>query len=392
MFAAAQDAQPTQATVPPQQSGVFRVGSGVTAPKLLFKKEPMYSEEARKARLVGRVVLSIVVAEDGTPQNPRVVRGLGLGLDEMAIEAVRTWRFDPGKKEGKPVKVAATVEVNFRLLPDGIVAPAIAWHLTNISFQSPALFSRPTITKVVYPPQSQEQGSFTLSLEVDETGVPKNVRLEKSSDVQNGSAIMAAVQNWRFSPGLQDGKPVVAPCTMSFVLGDVASQAAAIPPQPPRAVDSAKAAAIEELMTLTNSEELIRRTFESQNAFVPQIERALPQEGLTPEIRGKIREESQILQKELVALMIDAVSPQRHKQEYIRLYDEVFTTEEVQGMLAFYKSPIGEAMLKKTPIVMGRSTILAQQLMAGAGPEIQKRINAWAEMMKQKYGITANGK
>ncbi len=96
--------------------GVFRVGNGVSAPRLIKKVEPEYSEEARKAKYQGTVVLAVQVWEDGRAHNVRVVRSLGLGLDEKAIEAVREWRFVPGRKENQPVKVTATIEVNFRLL------------------------------------------------------------------------------------------------------------------------------------------------------------------------------------------------------------------------------------------------------------------------------------
>jgi TonB family protein len=96
--------------------GVYRIGGGVSAPQVLFKVEPEYSEEARKAKFQGTVLLSIIVDEGGKPKDVRVVRALGLGLDEKAMEAVQKWRFRPGQKDGKPVAVAAMVEVNFRLL------------------------------------------------------------------------------------------------------------------------------------------------------------------------------------------------------------------------------------------------------------------------------------
>ncbi|MGO9230652.1 MAG: energy transducer TonB [Bryobacteraceae bacterium] len=96
--------------------GVYRVGNGTSAPVLLYKKEPEYSEEARKAKYQGTVVLAVEVDPSGRAINPRVVRSLGLGLDEKAMEAVRQWKFKPGYHNGKPVTVAATIEVNFRLL------------------------------------------------------------------------------------------------------------------------------------------------------------------------------------------------------------------------------------------------------------------------------------
>lgn len=96
--------------------GAYRVGGGVSPPAVLFKVEPEYSEEARKAKFQGTVILSIVVDPSGQARDIKVVRPLGLGLDEKAIEAVRKWRFKPGLKDGAAVPVMATVEVNFRLL------------------------------------------------------------------------------------------------------------------------------------------------------------------------------------------------------------------------------------------------------------------------------------
>ena len=98
--------------------GVFRIGGGVSSPRLLSKVEPEYSEKARKANHQGVVSLSVEIWEDGLAHNIRVVRSLGLGLDEKAVEAVKQWRFRPGKKDGKPVRVHAQVAVSFRLLQD----------------------------------------------------------------------------------------------------------------------------------------------------------------------------------------------------------------------------------------------------------------------------------
>lgn len=96
--------------------GVFRVGGGVSAPELLFKVDPEYSEPARKAKFQGTVVLNLVVQRDGSVRDIRIVQSLGLGLDEKALEAVKQWRFRPGLKNGQPVDVSAIIEVTFRLL------------------------------------------------------------------------------------------------------------------------------------------------------------------------------------------------------------------------------------------------------------------------------------
>ena len=95
--------------------GVFRVGGGVSAPRILYQPDPEYSEPARKAKYEGTVVLWLIVGPDGRPHDIRVTRSLGLGLDEKAIEAVRQWKFEPARKNGQPVSVQINVEVDFRL-------------------------------------------------------------------------------------------------------------------------------------------------------------------------------------------------------------------------------------------------------------------------------------
>ncbi len=96
--------------------GAYRIGGGVSPPSILYKVEPEYSEEARKAKFQGTVLLYVVVDEKGNPRDIKILRPLGLGLDQKAVEAVEKWKFTPGKKDGKPVPVQAQIEVNFRLL------------------------------------------------------------------------------------------------------------------------------------------------------------------------------------------------------------------------------------------------------------------------------------
>jgi protein TonB len=96
--------------------GAYRVGNGVSAPRALSTPDPEFSEEARKNKWQGTVILYAIVGIDGRAHNVRVVRSLGMGLDEKAIEAVaRDWRFDPGRKDGRPVPVEINIEVNFSL-------------------------------------------------------------------------------------------------------------------------------------------------------------------------------------------------------------------------------------------------------------------------------------
>jgi TonB family protein len=95
--------------------GAYRVGSGVSAPRALYAPDPQYSEEARKAKYQGTVTLWLIVDAQGRAQQVKVARSLGMGLDEQAIAAVRTWKFQPAEKDGRPVAVQINVEVNFRL-------------------------------------------------------------------------------------------------------------------------------------------------------------------------------------------------------------------------------------------------------------------------------------
>ena len=85
-------------------------------PRVLYKQEPAYTEEARAAKLQGTVVLSVTITEPGRAEDIRVVRSLDPGLDAQAMEAVKQWQFAPAIKDGTPVRMVATIEVNFRLL------------------------------------------------------------------------------------------------------------------------------------------------------------------------------------------------------------------------------------------------------------------------------------
>ena len=96
--------------------GVMHIGGGVSRPVVLYQVEPEFSEEARKAKFSGNVEVYIWVDTDGRPSHIRVVRGVGMGLDEKAVEAVRQYRFKPAMKDGKPVQVDLYIDVNFQIL------------------------------------------------------------------------------------------------------------------------------------------------------------------------------------------------------------------------------------------------------------------------------------
>ena len=95
--------------------GVYKVGGGISAPTAISAPDPDYTEEARRAKKQGTCVLWLIVDSTGHPRDIRVVRGLGFGLDAKAIDAVKQWRFQPALKDGTPVDVQISVNIDFHL-------------------------------------------------------------------------------------------------------------------------------------------------------------------------------------------------------------------------------------------------------------------------------------
>lgn len=94
---------------------VYRPGRGVSIPHGTYMPSAEYSEKARKKKIQGNVTLSAIITSTGEVADVKVDKGLGYGLDEKAVEAVRRWKFQPAMKDGKPVSVGIMIETNFRL-------------------------------------------------------------------------------------------------------------------------------------------------------------------------------------------------------------------------------------------------------------------------------------
>jgi len=204
----------TEATLP---AGVYRVGNGVTKPSVIHQVDTSYSTEAVKARLVGTVLLRAIVGIDGKPSDFEVRRGLGLDLDERAIEAVSNWQFGPGTKDGQPVKVRVQIEMSFAL-GDRDVQPA-RWHTAQVGFHLRKGSERPVIDTVVAPHVADGAPSATakLTFDIDEKGDPVNIRSAKASDKDWARSATEALRQWKFTPASQNGNPVLVPCSMEFV-------------------------------------------------------------------------------------------------------------------------------------------------------------------------------
>ena len=203
----------------PLPEGVYRIGNGVTSPSVVSKFDPEYAEEARIAKMSGTVKLPAVVGVDGKARDVHVVKSVGLGPDEKAVEAVSTWRFNPGLKDGMQVPVMVEVEVNFRLSRE-----RGAWALSRAVFHPPEGATRPVITVAPYPPiytPAGRTGNAAISFDVDPNGIAENLHIEKSSDPALESEVIRIVRGWQFRPGMKGGQPVSVPCTLEFIEGNV---------------------------------------------------------------------------------------------------------------------------------------------------------------------------
>jgi len=103
-----------QPAEPARSPEFVKIGPGVTPPEVVKKKDPKYTREAREAELEGLVMVEADIGPDGRVHDARVLRPLGMGLDQRAVDAVKKWKFKPAMKDGHPVWVQVTVEVLFR--------------------------------------------------------------------------------------------------------------------------------------------------------------------------------------------------------------------------------------------------------------------------------------
>jgi len=98
--------------------GAIHIDKSVTPPVLLYSVQPEFSKKARKAKFGGKVQVYLWVEKDGLPSHVRVIRGVGMGLDENAVTAISQYRFKPAMQNGKPVVVDIYIDVNF-IIKDG---------------------------------------------------------------------------------------------------------------------------------------------------------------------------------------------------------------------------------------------------------------------------------
>jgi TonB family protein len=182
----------------------YHVGGGVSPPHVMSHSEPEYTEEARRAGVNTTVILQISVGTDGVPADIQVKRGSGFGLDEKAVETVQSWRFEPAMKEGRPVQVSVTIEVNFRLLASG--------HRdqnARLSFNLADGVRRPRLIRGTVPQNPPPGGlaKMRIHLIVEPNGKVSDLHAIEATDQAWAEQAMHEMKGWRFRPSTLNGAP-----------------------------------------------------------------------------------------------------------------------------------------------------------------------------------------
>jgi TonB family protein len=171
-----------------------------------YTTPPLYSDEARRRRLEGVVVVRAHIDANGRVRDARVVQGLGAGLDQNALLALRQWRFRPGSRNGAAVSMDVAIEIGFTLRNESINA-----QIANdmVSLVGPGV-TPPQAVKVVNPrsPDDRVTGTVILEVVLLENGTPRIVRILRSLRTDLDDIAVEAFAQWRFSPAQKDGRPI----------------------------------------------------------------------------------------------------------------------------------------------------------------------------------------
>lgn len=189
------------ATTPAPDSTISplrRVGGGVSQPKALFVVDPQFSEQARKEKFGGMVLVNLIVDTNGMPRNVHILRGIGMGLDEKAVEAVKQYKFLPAMEGGKPVPVELNVEVNFQVFDSPKILHSVPLELTDEARANHAA------------------GTIVVNLTVDTDGNPTNVYILHGVGMGMDQKAMEAIKQYKFAPFRKDGQPVAEPTSIQL--------------------------------------------------------------------------------------------------------------------------------------------------------------------------------
>jgi TonB family protein len=177
---------------------------GTRPPRVLSRAEPQYSEEARRAGVNTTIIVSLVVNENGAPQDIKVVRGAGFGLDEMAIRAIGTWRFEPGIKEGKPFPAPTHVDLHFKVFDK-----TRAGQTARLNFSLAPGVERPELLQGSIPSNPDQPGDASLRVRftVSPDGQPTNFQTLENNNREWTDRALQQMAGWRFHPATRAGQP-----------------------------------------------------------------------------------------------------------------------------------------------------------------------------------------
>lgn len=177
---------------------------GTRPPSLVSRVEPEYSEEARRARVNTTIVVSLVVDENGTARDIQIVRGAGFGLDEMAIRAVKSARFEPGAKEGKPFAAPTHVDLRFSVLDR-----SHRGQTARLNFSLDPGVERPKLIKGRIPsnPDPPADASLRVRFTVSPDGQPRSFQTFETNNPEWTQRVLREMAEWRFRPAMREGQP-----------------------------------------------------------------------------------------------------------------------------------------------------------------------------------------
>jgi TonB family protein len=198
---AGDDSEPVEAIriVAPMPGDVAPAVAEYTTP-------PLYSNEARRAGIEGVVVVQAHIDIAGRVSTSRVAEGLGFGLDQNALLALRQWQFRPGLRAGLATPMDVTIAIRFTMRNDAINA-----QIANdmVALVGPGV-TPPQAVRVVNPTRLavSTPGTVVLDVVLLENGTPRIVRILRSLSPEADDAAVRAFGEWRFSPALEDGRPI----------------------------------------------------------------------------------------------------------------------------------------------------------------------------------------
>jgi len=208
--------------------------AGVTAPAVLWYPDPYYTRMARANKIEGTMVIEGSFDADGKMTVVRTVKGLGYGLDESAIAAIRGWKFSPACRNGVPVAGRALIDIDFNLAN----SPTAEYDDINWARGTavPKVLSRVEPQYTEEAAKARISGVVVLQAVIGTDGTPKIVKIVKPMPLGLTESAVEAFQQWKFQPGTENGKPVAVSVNVEINFG-LEKQAVPPPPQcpvPPR--------------------------------------------------------------------------------------------------------------------------------------------------------------